>query len=78
MMASEKKFPVVNIAGRLVINGRTLPVGQIFEHSLVMLEPCDMPATEATLIVTVSGQDKVYNIFLPHGLSRDSEVAGFF
>ena len=79
MMPTHNKIPAVNIAGRLVVNGKTLLVGQIVENSLVLLEPCEIPPkTEARLIVTVSGRDKVYDIFLPHGSSVDSEVVDFY
>lgn len=77
-MATESRIPVVNIAGRLVIDGQSLAVGQICQDSLVMLDRCDVPPTAARLIVTVSGQEKVYDIFLPHGLSRHAEAVNFF
>jgi hypothetical protein len=75
---AQHRIPEVNIAGRLVLNGRTLAVGQVCENSLVLQEPCDAPETEAKLIVTVRGKEKVFDIILPHGLSAASEVAEFF
>jgi hypothetical protein len=30
------------------------------------------------LIITVSGEDKVYDIFLPKGVSRNTEAVNFF
>jgi len=78
MFVAQAKIPVVNIAGRLVVNGRSLAVGQVCRDSLVLAEPCDVDPTAAQLIVTVRGTVKVYDIYLPHGISRNCEAATFF
>jgi hypothetical protein len=71
-------MPSLNIAGRLVVNGRTLSVGQICDHYLVLAEACELPPGEADLIVTVLGRDKVYRIFLPHGHDGHTDAVSFF
>jgi hypothetical protein len=71
-------MPTLNIAGRLVVNGRTVPLGQIRGRTLVLMEACQLPPGDAELIVTVLGQEKVYRIFLPHGHGGQSDVASYF
>ena len=78
MIVSQIIRPEVNIAGRLVVDGRSIAIGQVCQHSLVLAEPCELPPTDAKLILTVSGKVKVYDIFLPHGVSRNSVVTDFF
>jgi hypothetical protein len=68
----------LNIAGRLVVNGRSIALGQVCRDSLVLAEPCNLPPTAARLIITVRGEEKVYDIFLPHGVSRNNEAVKFF
>jgi len=60
------------------VDGRSIAIGQVCRDSLVLAEPCDLPPTAARLIITVSGEDKVYDIFLPKGVSRNTEAVNFF
>lgn len=78
MSAVQDNHYTVNIVGHLVVNGKSLAIGQICQDKLVLLESCDLPPTEAQLIVKVAGRTKIYDIVLPHGIDRDSEVATFF
>ena len=68
----------LNIAGRLVVDGQSIALGQVCRDSLVLAEPCDLPPTAAHLIITVRGEEKVYDIFLPHGANRNTEAVKFF
>ncbi len=63
MSVSTSQTPTLNIAGRLVVNGRSLRVGQICGQTLVLMDACQLPPGDAELIVTVLGQEKVYRIF---------------
>jgi hypothetical protein len=78
MSAIQNNGHSVNIAGRLIVNGQNLAVGQICQNSLVLQEPCNLPPSVAQLIVTVAGIDKVYDIFLPDGIDRNAESVHFF
>jgi len=77
MSVAEDKDYTLNIGLRLVVNGRTLRVGQVFEHSLVLDDKCDLPPGEAELIVAVRGEEKRYAIFLPQGIDAKTEVTSF-
>jgi hypothetical protein len=78
-MIAESRDYSVNIAGRLVVADKTISIGQICRRHLVVIGDCEIPPeSEGRLIVTVNGREKVYNIFLPHGINRQSESAEFF
>jgi len=72
------KIPQLNIAGKLLVNGERFQVGQICRDSLVLQAPRDVAPCNAELVVTVNGKDNVYPIFLPHGISSQSEAVTFF
>jgi hypothetical protein len=74
--AVQGNYPTVNIIGHLLVDGRSLAIGQICQHSVVLLESFRCPPTDAKLIVIVSGVQKVYDIVLPHGIDGD-EVTFF-
>jgi hypothetical protein len=79
MSIAESKEYSVNIAGRLVVDGKILAIGQICGRHLVVIDDCDLPpGTEAQLIVTVDGREKVSHILLPHGLTSQMDYAEFF
>lgn len=79
MIAQKSKEYSVNIAGRLVLHDRTVPVGQICGRFLVIVGECEIPPnSQATLIVTVDGREKVYHIFIPKGIDRETNSYEFF
>ena len=78
MNESAEKTPAVNITSRLVVKGQTFPVGQICGDSLVLPEGYDPPSGDAELIVIVNGRERVYRIFIPPGLERQSGFLSFW
>ena len=60
------------------MDGRSISIGQVCRDKLVLAEPCDLQPTAARLIITVGGEDKVYDNFLPHGVSHNTEAVKFF
>jgi len=78
MSAIQNHEPTVNILGRLEVQGRVLGIGQVCHNWLVLRDRCDVGPCAARLVVTVKGVDRVQDIFLPHGISRDSEVIQFY
>lgn len=78
MRTPATKIPQLNIAGKLLVNGEQFQLGQIRQDSLVLQSPRDIAPCEAALIVTVNGKENTYSIFLPHGISSQSEIVAFF
>ena len=74
MNTPEIKNPQLNIAGKLLVNGEHFQVGQIGQNSLVLQEPRDIAPCDAELIVTVNGQNNIYPIYLPQGVSCKSQT----
>ena len=78
MNNSAEKTRNVNITGRLVVNNLTLPVGQICGDSLLLPDGVDPPSGDAELIVSVNGQENVYQIFIPPGVEQKSGFLSFW
>ena len=53
----------------LNVNGFTLPVGQLGPEFLILREPTEHPPAEAEIVMSVDGNERRWNVFLPEGIS---------
>jgi hypothetical protein len=57
---------------RLLINGTSLPVGQLGPDFLLLKTPLDHPPTDATIVLCVDGNERRWNVHIPEGISAGS------
>lgn len=57
---------------RLLLDGVSLPVGQLGPDFLLLKKPLAHPPTEGTLIVGVDENERRWQVRLPEGISADS------
>lgn len=63
----------------LLLNGTSLPVGQLGRDFLLSKDPVEHPAGEATLVVRVDESEHRWQVLLPKGISaafRRVAIAG--
>jgi hypothetical protein len=55
---------------RLIVNGKALVLSQVGPSDVVVRAPCDTIADScnAELVITVDGNIKTRQVFLPHGV----------
>ncbi len=52
----------------LILNGRTLSVGQLGPDFLVLDQPAEQPAGTADILMRVDGREQRWTVRLPEGL----------
>jgi len=52
----------------LILNGRTLSVGQLGPDFLVLDHPAEQPAGTADILMSVDGREQRWSVQLPEGL----------
>jgi hypothetical protein len=57
---------------RLLVNGTSLPVGQLGPDFLLLKTPFDHPPADATILLCVDGNERRWNVHLPEGISVGS------
>ena len=57
---------------RLLVNGASLPVGQLGPDFLLLKTHLDYPPADATMILCVDGNERQWNVHLPEGISAGS------
>ncbi len=59
---------------QLLVNGASLPIGQMGPDFLLLDKAIDHPPTEATVVFRVEGYDEErWQVRLPHGLTAGQE-----
>ena len=58
---------------RLLVNGTSLPIGQMGPDFLLLDAAIDHLPTEATIVLRVDETERRWNVKLPNGLSATSE-----
>jgi hypothetical protein len=56
----------------LLVNGTSLPVGQLGPDFLLLKTPFDHPPADATIVLCVDGNEREWEINLPEGISAGS------
>jgi len=57
---------------RLLIDGTSLPIGQLGPDFLLLKTPLDHPPADATIVLCVDGNERQWNVHLPEGISAGS------
>jgi hypothetical protein len=57
---------------RLLLEGASLLVGQLGPDFLLLREPIDHPPANATIVLSVDGNERQWNVHLPEGISAGS------
>ncbi len=77
-MASASGYST-QVALTLVVNGQQLAVSHVGNSGLRIDEPCDpIPATQATLVVSIDDKTEERSIYLPDGVPGPGEFVQFF
>ncbi len=63
---------------RLLIDDRCLRIGQVGPDMLILRDRLDTTTTNATLVITVDGNERRQEIVLPQGLSMGREEYSYF
>ena len=56
----------------LLVNGRAVPVAQLGPDFLLLDEPLDLPAGDASMVMHVDQEERRWNVRLPDGSSAAS------
>jgi hypothetical protein len=57
---------------RLLINGTSFPVGQLGPDFLFLKRAMDHPPADATIFLSVDGEERHWDVHLPEGMSAAS------
>jgi hypothetical protein len=57
---------------RLLVNGTSLPVGQLGPDFLLLKTPFDHPPDDATIVLRVDGNERQWRVHLPEGITAES------
>src|SRR5687767_10019884 len=71
-MSATNERPIqysATVRARLAVRGHDLDVAQLGPGYLILRDLIDSPATDAVLTLQVDGQQSVYHLWLPNGLS---------
>ncbi len=63
---------------RLLIDDRTLRLAQVGPNVIILRDRFETATTDATLVITVDGQERKQPIVLPNGLTLTQEEFRYF
>jgi hypothetical protein len=59
---------------RLLLNGASVALAQLGPDFVLVDAPLDHPPGEATIVLSIDGQERRWNVRLPQGISAESRT----